>query len=308
MAEALAASFGPARGRITRSGSTARSSSRPRRRSRSTATSYLPRKFKTAVGLSTDNCVDIYSQDVGLLAIVRDGRIAGLQPAGRRRPRHDPQQGRHHRAPGPAARLRADGARGGGGAPRRRDLPRPRQPLRPAARPAQVPARRVGHRPLPRGVPAPGVVPAGSRRSRSRRCRSTTTSAATASRDGRWFYGVFIQSGRIVDTAGPRAQDRAARDRHPASARHPAHRRSRTCCSPISSQQPGQVERILRRARRHPPARALRRAALLDGLPRPPHLRAGGGRIGAGDSRRSSTSSRRSSKVSACATRRSPSA
>ena len=59
------------RARTTRSGSTARSRSRPRARSRSIATSYLPRKFKTAVGLSTDNCVDIWSQDVGLLAIVR---------------------------------------------------------------------------------------------------------------------------------------------------------------------------------------------------------------------------------------------
>ena len=39
---------------------------------------YLPRKFKTAVGLSVDNCVDIYSQDVGLLAIVTDGRIRGF--------------------------------------------------------------------------------------------------------------------------------------------------------------------------------------------------------------------------------------
>jgi sulfite reductase (ferredoxin) len=39
---------------------------------------YLPRKFKTAVGLSIDNCVDIYSQDVGLLAIVADGRIRGF--------------------------------------------------------------------------------------------------------------------------------------------------------------------------------------------------------------------------------------
>ncbi len=34
---------------------------------------YLPRKFKTGVALSTDNCVDIWSQDVGLVAIV-DGR------------------------------------------------------------------------------------------------------------------------------------------------------------------------------------------------------------------------------------------
>jgi sulfite reductase (ferredoxin) len=39
---------------------------------------YLPRKFKTAVGLSIDNCVDIYSQDVGLLAIVADGKIQGF--------------------------------------------------------------------------------------------------------------------------------------------------------------------------------------------------------------------------------------
>jgi sulfite reductase (ferredoxin) len=39
---------------------------------------YLPRKFKTAVGLSVDNCVDIYSQDVGLLAVVNGGRIQGF--------------------------------------------------------------------------------------------------------------------------------------------------------------------------------------------------------------------------------------
>ena len=39
---------------------------------------YLPRKFKTAVGLSIDNCVDIYSHDVGLLAVVADGRIHGF--------------------------------------------------------------------------------------------------------------------------------------------------------------------------------------------------------------------------------------
>src|SRR5687767_7930497 len=39
---------------------------------------YLPRKFKTAVGLSIDNCVDIYSQDVGLLAVVSAGRIQGF--------------------------------------------------------------------------------------------------------------------------------------------------------------------------------------------------------------------------------------
>ena len=37
--------------------------------------------------------------------------------------------------------------------------------------------------------------------------------------DGRWFYGVFVQSGRITDTGEPPAQDRAARDRRPLPAR-----------------------------------------------------------------------------------------
>lgn len=38
---------------------------------------YLPRKFKVAVGLTTDNCVDLYSQDLGLLAIVEHEQIVG---------------------------------------------------------------------------------------------------------------------------------------------------------------------------------------------------------------------------------------
>ncbi len=38
---------------------------------------YLPRKFKTAVGLPEDNCVDIYTNDLGFLAVVRDGKIIG---------------------------------------------------------------------------------------------------------------------------------------------------------------------------------------------------------------------------------------
>lgn len=39
--------------------------------------SYLPRKFKFAIGFPHDNCADLYTQDLGLLAIVRDDRIAG---------------------------------------------------------------------------------------------------------------------------------------------------------------------------------------------------------------------------------------
>jgi sulfite reductase (ferredoxin) len=38
---------------------------------------YLPRKFKTGLGLPEDNIVDIYAQDLGLLAIVEDGKVAG---------------------------------------------------------------------------------------------------------------------------------------------------------------------------------------------------------------------------------------
>ena len=40
---------------------------------------YLPRKFKTAVALEDDNCVDVYANDLGLIAIrSRDGDRGGL--------------------------------------------------------------------------------------------------------------------------------------------------------------------------------------------------------------------------------------
>lgn len=39
---------------------------------------YLPRKFKMAIALPDDNCTDVYTQDVGLIAVVRDGRLAGF--------------------------------------------------------------------------------------------------------------------------------------------------------------------------------------------------------------------------------------
>ena len=38
---------------------------------------YLPRKFKTGVALPDDNCIDLYTQDLGFLGVVRDGRIVG---------------------------------------------------------------------------------------------------------------------------------------------------------------------------------------------------------------------------------------
>lgn len=38
---------------------------------------YLPRKFKMAIGFPHDNCTDIYTNDAGLLALVDQGRIRG---------------------------------------------------------------------------------------------------------------------------------------------------------------------------------------------------------------------------------------
>ena len=38
---------------------------------------YLPRKFKIAIALPEDNCVDIYTNDLGYLAVVRDGKVIG---------------------------------------------------------------------------------------------------------------------------------------------------------------------------------------------------------------------------------------
>lgn len=38
---------------------------------------YLPRKFKMAIGFPHDNCTDIYTNDTGLLALIDKGRIRG---------------------------------------------------------------------------------------------------------------------------------------------------------------------------------------------------------------------------------------
>ena len=40
-------------------------------------TTYLPRKFKIGFGLPDDNCIDVYAQDLGMLAHVEAGRVVG---------------------------------------------------------------------------------------------------------------------------------------------------------------------------------------------------------------------------------------
>jgi sulfite reductase (ferredoxin) len=39
---------------------------------------YLPRKFKMAIALAEDNCVDVYDNDLGLLAVVEQGQLIGF--------------------------------------------------------------------------------------------------------------------------------------------------------------------------------------------------------------------------------------
>ncbi len=40
--------------------------------------SYLPRKFKTAIALAEDNCIDAYANDLGFLAVSEGGRLLGF--------------------------------------------------------------------------------------------------------------------------------------------------------------------------------------------------------------------------------------
>lgn len=40
---------------------------------------YLPRKFKTGIALDSDNCIDVYSYDCGLIAVLEHGRVRGYQ-------------------------------------------------------------------------------------------------------------------------------------------------------------------------------------------------------------------------------------
>jgi sulfite reductase (ferredoxin) len=55
---------------------------------------YMPRKFKMAIGYTFDNCVDVYANDLGLLAVSKDDEIVGynlvLQSRRRRRHGNDP--------------------------------------------------------------------------------------------------------------------------------------------------------------------------------------------------------------------------
>lgn len=161
---------------------------------------YLPRKFKSAVGLSTDNCVDIYAQDVGLLAIVEEGRLRGfnlLVGGG---------LGMTHRKADTTARL----AEPLGFVPIGHELE--------AVRTVAAIFRDHGNRADRRHARLKYLVAEwGVERFRDEFERRAPFELKPAvplqslpfhdhlgphrQPDGRWFYGVFVQSGRIADSA-----------------------------------------------------------------------------------------------------------
>ena len=124
--------------------------------------------------------------------------------------------------------------------------------------------------------------------------------------DGRWFYGVFVQSGRIADTGGQRLK----------TALHEIVIRLRP-----GVRLTGQQNLLLTdlddagvegrgghpaSARGHARAGALGRAAVLHGLPRASHLRARRCRVGARDPRAAGPVRGRARARSGFATSRSP--
>jgi sulfite reductase beta subunit-like hemoprotein len=209
-------------------------------------TQYLPRKFKTAVGLGTDNCVDIYAHDVGLLAVLERGSISGYnllvggglgmthnkgdtfahlaEPLAFLAPQHAVEAARAvaaifrdhgNRADRKHARLKyllADwGIERFRAEFQRRvsfrvtpplDVPRlpwhdhlgrHRQPALagPGTPPPGGSAQAQNHNRAGPALAGPGTPPPGG-------C-AQAQNQDRAGPDGRWFYGVFIQSGRIAD-------------------------------------------------------------------------------------------------------------
>ena len=164
---------------------------------------YLPRKFKAAVALADDNCVDIYSQDVGLVAVTDGGTVRGynlLAGGG---------LGMTHNKADTTARLAetlgfvstADAVE--------------------AVRAVAAIYRDHGNRADRRHARLKYLIAEwGVERFRAELERRISFRLAPAApvppatlhdhlgllpqSDGRWFYGVFIQSGRIADTATAR--------------------------------------------------------------------------------------------------------
>jgi sulfite reductase beta subunit-like hemoprotein len=160
---------------------------------------YLPRKFKTGVALSTDNCVDIWSQDVGLVAIPEGRTVRGFnvlvggglgmthhkadttarlaQPLGFVEPPHAVE----------AVRIVAAIFRDHGNRVDRRHARLKYLLAEWGMEKFRAEFERRAGFPLAPPVALP-VLPYHDHLGRHRQP------------DGRWFYGVFVQSGRITDS------------------------------------------------------------------------------------------------------------
>ena len=131
----------------------------------------LPRKFKTAITGHPSQDVVHEINDVAFVAVRAPRARRRLRPLGRRRALDGTAAGRT------ARRLRRARARRRGLARRRPDLPRLRLPAPAQQGAAEVPARRLGHREVPRGardrVPRGTAArrPRGSQAARARRPR-----------------------------------------------------------------------------------------------------------------------------------------
>ena len=116
---------------------------------------YLPRKFKIAIAYPGDNCVDVYTQDVGLIAIVDGPVLLGYNVvAGGGMGMNHTKADTFPRLGDPLAFVTPDQVlevvendRQGAA--------RLRQPQRPQVRPHEVSHPQLGHRPLPRRVGEP---------------------------------------------------------------------------------------------------------------------------------------------------------
>jgi sulfite reductase (ferredoxin) len=125
---------------------------------------YLPRKFKIAVAYPGDNCVDVYTQDIGLVAIAQAGALLGFNVIagggmGMNHTKVDtfPRLGDLIGFITPAQVLPAGGGHRPGAA-------RLRQSQRPQARTHEVPAARVGRCALRGGGGGAAGLGVGARR------------------------------------------------------------------------------------------------------------------------------------------------
>ena len=247
-------------------------------------TTYLPRKFKVGLAWPGDNCIDVYSQDVGIVPVIVEGGLSGftvLVGGGMGKTHNDDST--YPRQADPLAtvapedlvevvetvvaiqrdhgnRIERDHARlkyliDAWGLPRFR---------------AEV-ERRLGH---PLADPEP-LAWSGS----------DDHLGWHRQADGTWFLGVGVQSGRVQDVDGLalRSGLRAVVERFSPGVRLTP--RQDVLLTGLAEGDRGAVVKTAARPRRGPGRRPPRPRAQRPGLPRPPHLWTGSDRGRAGAAR-----------------------